>query len=236
MVSTLYDNQTAQHYADYRPPLHQRILQRAAGSTDFRWGLDIGCGAGHSSQALAELCEEVLAVDISKPMLRRAIPHPRVTYQWCADLLSIDQRFEMITLAGSWSYMKSQVLTDHLNLLLVDSGRLIFYDFEIRLDPVWKLLGAPAPPAPADYDYLANLDGLNPGLLRKQQQYEGNMTFQATWPDIQSLLEASAPSAGPGISSADCPILPDKSPGPGKEDHFSLEAGIYYTVYDKKVS
>lgn len=235
-MSTIYDDQTAWHYANYRPPLHQRILQSVAGSANFHRGLDIGCGAGHSSLALAELCQEVLAIDISKPMLSRAIPHPRVIYQWCSDIQSIDRQFEVITLAGSWSYMKSQILTEHLNLLLVENGRLIFYDFEIRLDPVWKLLGASAPPASADYDYLANLDGLNPGQLRKQQQYEGNMTFQATWTDIQSLLKASAPPAGPGVSSADSPILPDKSPGPGKEDHFSLEAGIYYTVYYKKVS
>ena len=75
-MSDQYNESVASHYSAYRPPLHQLILQRAElGTATFPIGLDVGCGTGRSSVALADFCEQVFAIDPSQPMLDAATPH-----------------------------------------------------------------------------------------------------------------------------------------------------------------
>ncbi|WP_436716151.1 class I SAM-dependent methyltransferase [Roseiconus lacunae] len=50
-----YTDAVASHYAAYRPPLHELILMRViSNQTRFCDGLDVGCGTGRSSGALAK--------------------------------------------------------------------------------------------------------------------------------------------------------------------------------------
>ncbi len=60
----IYDDQIARHYAAYRPPLHQLIINEALENQLFEVGLDIGCGTGCSAIALADRCRQVFGVDI----------------------------------------------------------------------------------------------------------------------------------------------------------------------------
>ena len=76
-----YTETVAAHYAAYRPPLHQRILKRVlANAGSLSDALDVGCGTGCSSVALAEFCERVFAIDPSLSMLDAATPHDAITY------------------------------------------------------------------------------------------------------------------------------------------------------------
>ena len=54
------------------------------GDRRFRAGLEVGCGEGANAPRLAALCDRVLALDISRIAIRRAMErnaHPRVTYR-----------------------------------------------------------------------------------------------------------------------------------------------------------
>ena len=57
MNSEHYDSFTAMHYAAYRPPLHEVILDKTI-EGKFDLGLDVGCGTGTSSIALASFLQQ----------------------------------------------------------------------------------------------------------------------------------------------------------------------------------
>ena len=74
----------AERYRQARPyyhPLAMRWLTESAQRTGFAHALDAGCGAGHSSQALAEVAAQVTGLDAAPEMLAQAEPHPRIVYQ-----------------------------------------------------------------------------------------------------------------------------------------------------------
>lgn len=114
---TDYNAITARHYAAYRPPLHSLILGRCLEDENkFTLGLDIGCGTGQSSIALYEFCERVIGIEPSTEMLSGALTHPHVDYVFF-DQERIDfpdNSFDVVTLAGSLFYAKSQILLDEI--------------------------------------------------------------------------------------------------------------------------
>jgi SAM-dependent methyltransferase len=80
-----FENQAAAlRYAAGRPHFHDdvtpliRRLCTIEGKVDR--AIDVGCGTGMSSVAIADLSERVVAVDISMSMLSVALRHPRVRY------------------------------------------------------------------------------------------------------------------------------------------------------------
>ena len=102
-----YDETNAVHYAAYRPPLHQLILSRVLDAEDsYEFGLDIGCGTGHSAVALTHYCRHVVGIEPSKPMLERAAQATGVEYiRGSAESIpALDQTADLVTLAGSLSY------------------------------------------------------------------------------------------------------------------------------------
>ena len=74
-MSNDYDNITAYHYSFYRPALHLPILESCLEGKYFEKGLDIGCGTGHSSIALANFCNEIVGLDPSSDMLNLSLIH-----------------------------------------------------------------------------------------------------------------------------------------------------------------
>lgn len=71
----------AVRYARARPALNALFVDELSRSTG-RLGrvLDVGCGTGMSSRALALAAESVIGLDPSLPMLAAARAHPRVAY------------------------------------------------------------------------------------------------------------------------------------------------------------
>ena len=75
----------AARYAAGRPDVQPLLLERVRPFlTGTALGLDVACGTGQCSLALAGLVNQVLAFDVSREMLARARPHPRVKYALAA--------------------------------------------------------------------------------------------------------------------------------------------------------
>jgi SAM-dependent methyltransferase len=68
-------NEAARRYAEYRPKVHIITLQwlnHHCGPRRWRRGLDVACGTGDSTEPLLQVCDEVLGIDSSAPMLEIA--------------------------------------------------------------------------------------------------------------------------------------------------------------------
>ena len=134
-----YDDLTAHHYRAYRPLLHSQILRKCLSKDEkYAKGLDIGSGTGHSSLALTHFCQKVFGIEPSLAMRQKALPHPNVVYQDYTNgrLDFIDDMFDIITLAGSLYYAKSQGLLYELVRVGQNKATILVYDFEILLDEV----------------------------------------------------------------------------------------------------
>jgi SAM-dependent methyltransferase len=67
-----------------RPFFHDEVAERLRGFTGvsrFVRALDVGCGTGQSSIALAAVTDHVIAIDASQSMLNHATLCPNITYQ-----------------------------------------------------------------------------------------------------------------------------------------------------------
>lgn len=139
-----YDAITAFHYAAYRPSLHATILKMCITlGHSYSYGLDIGSGTGQSSIALTNFCMQVVGIEPSSTMLSKAIVHPKVSYKKF-DKHHIDfqdNTFDIITLAGSLWYAKSQQLLDEIGRVGKESAFVVVYDFEIVLAKILSTLG-----------------------------------------------------------------------------------------------
>ena len=78
-MASVYDSERlAAAYARDRPPIHERILRAARLSRQADLALDIGCGAGLSTAALAPLAKRAIGLEPISTMLthrRTVAPH-----------------------------------------------------------------------------------------------------------------------------------------------------------------
>ena len=155
----VYDEQTATHYAAFRPPLHQLILDEALGRMRFQTGLDVGCGTGVSTLALAPYCEEVFGVDNSSAMLNQSHRHPKLTYRLgTAQDLPVESRsVDVVTMAGVLSYLDQQKLIDELERVCQPQAIVVPYDFKVDTNELLRRVGLPERPDPTHYDHACNL-------------------------------------------------------------------------------
>jgi len=72
----------ASRYAAFRPRYPAALVDLlAAQAPATATGLDLGCGTGQLTIALAERFERVIAVDPAAALIAKAPPHPRVDYR-----------------------------------------------------------------------------------------------------------------------------------------------------------
>ena len=153
----IYDGDVAGYYSLYRPPYHDLILKKALTAKSFDKGLDIGCGLGHSSVALAQYCNQVVAIDPNVDMLESAIQHQKVTYEHTVNFTAIEEKtFDVITFAGSLYYAKSDDLIDQLSRITKDKSVIVVYDFKIHLDLILDRLRSQTPEGKSSYDHSIN--------------------------------------------------------------------------------
>lgn len=157
-----YDHITAEHYAAFRPALHEIILTRCLEGR-FGYGLDIGCGTGSSTIPLSLFCDRVVGIDPSREMLSKATSHPQIAYTPFngQDLEFDDQLFDLVTFAGSLVYAKSQRILDETIRVTKPSATILLYDFEILIESVFDLLDIPRSSQTSLYNHRENFDGLN---------------------------------------------------------------------------
>jgi SAM-dependent methyltransferase len=187
-----YNQETAEHYAAYRPCLHQPILKKCLyPKSAFSLGLDIGCGTGQSALALAHFCTKVIGIDPSKNMLQKAMPHAKVTYVHGngADLHFPDDCFDVITFAGSLYYAKSQELLNETLRVCNSEARIVIYDFEILLDETLIKLGVIPPSAEAiNYNHAVNFSGLNESHITLRKNGTEKKTMEINTENLAHLL------------------------------------------------
>ena len=70
---TFDEKRIAEGYMN-RPWLHKKVIERFVSdcevTSNFRNGLDVGCGAGLSTKALHLICDRVTGTDISEQMIQ----------------------------------------------------------------------------------------------------------------------------------------------------------------------
>lgn len=138
-MSEKYDRVIASHYSAYRPPLHDKILKYVISENEiFFDGLDVGCGTGYSTIALAKYCSQVYGVEPSESMLLEATTNDKITYYqgYGSEMPIDDSSVDIVTFAGSLSYAKSPVLVEELRRVCRKPAIIIPYDFEVLLDGI----------------------------------------------------------------------------------------------------
>ncbi len=162
-MSNQYNQAVAAHYAAYRPPLHQPILEKVLdGSESFDDGLDVGCGTGYSAVALARYCQRVYGVEPSRPMLDRALPNNRITYlEGDGERMPLAANsVDIVTFAGALFYAKTHNLVTELKRVCRSKALVIPYDFNVLLDDVLRPFAIAGRRTSAEYDPAVNFSDM----------------------------------------------------------------------------
>ena len=126
-------SEVASGYARSRPYFHPEVMQRVKSNLSltqkYSRALDVGCGAGLSTIALAEIAENIIGVDSSDAMVRSAIQDDRVEYfNYAAENLPFDVKFDLITLAGSINWIDRPKFFGEAKRILRRRGSVVIYD------------------------------------------------------------------------------------------------------------
>ena len=155
----MYHAEQADYYARYRPELHDVALELYIKDERFGNGLDVGCGAGHSTRALLPYCQEIIGIDNSRAMLERASPADSIQYRLidgiCWPVAS--GWADLITIAGALFYLDEVVLERELLRAGAPGCRIIVYDFTFDPKPLMEDLGIDLAEVPTG-EYSASCD------------------------------------------------------------------------------
>ena len=177
-----YHSITAFHYKSYRPPVHQKILNRALGSSKFSKGLDVGCGTGQSSIALTHFCKKVVGYDPNLPMLKDAKTHPNVDYYSDLDL---NNQFNLLSFFGSINYI-NQLEINKLLKLLAPEGTIVCCDFDIQFPSSIKPLLEGS--EQGNYNPAKDLSLYEIKSLKEIEKGNFNLSFQSSIKDTAHLI------------------------------------------------
>ena len=139
----MYDEFLSRLYASYRPALHEVALELMLGGRSYARGLDVGCGTGRSSLALRANCTEVIGLDNSWQMLRRATPAAGVHYvftngmHWPVTTGSVD----VVTFAGSLPYLDQDQTLAEVERVTRPGSRVLVYDYTFATLKILRKLG-----------------------------------------------------------------------------------------------
>ncbi len=132
-MSYFSEEGVAERYARARPYIHRKALGKFRAFADvadpFRRALDVACGTGQSTVALAELAERVIGIDASDEMLAHATPHPRVEYRVAVaeELPFGSDHFDLVTVAQALHWLETCQFRAEACRVLKASGWLVIY-------------------------------------------------------------------------------------------------------------
>ncbi len=124
----------AGRYSLNRPYFHPTVIDRVARFLHLQEPLsvvlDVACGTGKSTVALAEITSRVVGVDSSAGMLSHSETHGRVRYAEAAaeDLPFEDGSFDLITVASAFHWFNRDCFLFEARRVLNTSGWLVVYD------------------------------------------------------------------------------------------------------------
>jgi SAM-dependent methyltransferase len=122
----------AARYAQGRPYFHPVVMERLVRFTRcqrFNHALDVACGAGQSTQALAAIAERVDAIDNSAPMLALAPALAQVTYQEASaeNLPFAENTFDLISVSSAFHWFDQDRFLGEAARVLRPRGWLLIY-------------------------------------------------------------------------------------------------------------
>lgn len=114
----------------YPPALMERIRAMLGLREPVRFALDVGCGTGQSTVAVADLASQVLGVDASAEMIAHALPHPHVTYAVAsAEALPVaESSCDLMTVASAFPWFDRSAFLAQAHRALRHDGWLLLYD------------------------------------------------------------------------------------------------------------
>jgi SAM-dependent methyltransferase len=230
-----YDAAAARHYAAYRPPLHAMLLDRAL-PRGSQWdvGLDVGCGTGRSTTALAAHCQRVIGVDASPSMLDAALTDPRARYVRGTEreLAELPEApYDVVTFAGSLPYMKTERLRRALHGASRADTTIVVYDFVLRLDALMQSLALPVAPMVSDYDYTVNLDDWAEYVGEAKGAECLALTLTAEQVAHLVLSDSHRHDALRSRAAGDDPFVGLRRELQARRSEWTLEADIYFARY-----
>lgn len=233
-MNAYYNQTTAHHYAAYRPPLHSMILDRVLGDhSTFKQGLDVGCGTGYSTLALANYCKTVTGIDPSQSMLARSLQHPGVNYlQGSAEEIPLpDHSIDIATFAGSLFYTDRNQVSVEIRRVCKTDALIIPYDFEVLFDEPINLLDLDDPQTETEYDHTINFSGMDDfkEIISKQEQ----VTIECTGIQLAHLLLSNADRYDKIAEKYETknPFDKLKETLTKSGNHFFVKANLFYSKY-----
>lgn len=187
------DPTAAERYAVGRPYFHPIVVDRigavcgAVGQVGT--ALDIGCGTGQSTLALAERMTRVLGTDVSQSMLEHCHPHERIRYVRgsAEDLPFLSNSFELVTAGLAFHWFDRPRFLAEAGRVLKANGWLAIYDDGMTGEMVGNeeyviwirehyMQKYPAPPR--NSASLTDRDTLRSGFIRKsREQFTHDVEF-----------------------------------------------------------
>lgn len=148
-MSNFFAYQTAaERYSKARPYFHPLVVERFRqfAGLDFplERALDVACGTGQSTQALADIARSVVGIDVSAAMIEQAPFLPNVTYEIASaeDLPFDADAFDLVTvgLAFHW-FDQDRFLREAARVLRQGAWLLIYHNGisgRIREEPTFE--------------------------------------------------------------------------------------------------
>lgn len=136
----------AQRYASARPYFHPMVIDRLRRFTglDIPVGraLDVACGTGQSTRALAEIAESVVGIDASEAMIDQAPMLPGVAYRVApAEDLPFERAvFDLVTVGLAFHWFDQDLFLQEAARVLRPGGWLVIYNNGFR----GRMRGKPA--------------------------------------------------------------------------------------------
>jgi len=123
----------AERYALGRPYLHPLIVQRVreiTGTGRFAAVLDVGCGTGQSTRAVAEIAERTVGIDPSPEMLAQTTPGRGVEFrEACAEELPFaESAFDLITVGLAFHWFDQEQFLAEAHRVLRPHAWLVIYN------------------------------------------------------------------------------------------------------------
>jgi SAM-dependent methyltransferase len=132
-MTSVYDSaRLAAGYAFDRPAVHEQILARTRLGRQADRALDVGCGAGLSTAALAPLARRATGLEPVSAMLahrREVAPNAEFVVGQAERLPYASASFDLVTAAGSLNYADLPLALAEIARVLTRDGTFLLYDF-----------------------------------------------------------------------------------------------------------
>jgi SAM-dependent methyltransferase len=136
-MSDLYSSAAmAAGYAQWRPAVHPRVMQRVRDHLQLRSkvarALDVGCGAGLSTAALEPVAQVRVGIEPVEAMLKYSsmvAPRAYTVASRAEELPFAHQSFQLVTAAGSLNYLNLDGFFHEVRRVMAAGGHLVVYDF-----------------------------------------------------------------------------------------------------------